>query len=244
MQWNWLSTPKLALAAMLLALVAGDSLARPGDRLFGRSRSNYSTPTYTQPTYTQPTYTQPVQPAQVTQPVQPGMQATQPVVQQPVVPQYTTTRRGLFGRRTQQVVQTPVQQYVPASPAAGTPTDNRQSFYPAPVGTQSLIEVRLPIANAEVNFDGTATTQTGANRLFITPALDAQRDNVYQVTARWTDNGNPVEQKREVKVTPGARVLVDFTQAQAQPPAAPPPAVVPPPAPLPGLEPPAPAQEP
>ena len=230
MQWNRLTTMKLALAGLLLALAAGDSLARPG--LFGRWR-NQSEPYYNnqsqyqyQPVQQVQGVQQPVQQVQGAQPMpaaQPQPVVQQPVVQQPVVqqqtaPQYTTTRRGLFGRRTQQVVQTPVQQTAPATGTTTTPNDNRQSFYPAPAGTQSFIEVRLPVADAQVNFNGTATTQSGNNRLFVTPALEAQRDNVYQVTARWTVNGAPVEQQREIKVAPGSRVVVDFTQAQAQQP--------------------------
>jgi len=94
------------------------------------------------------------------------------------------------------------------------PGTTRQSFYPVN-GQSAYIDVRVPVANAQVMFDGAATNQQGTNRLFVTPALNQQGNNTYEVEARWTgQDGNAVKQTRQVKVPPGARVLVDFTIQQ------------------------------
>jgi uncharacterized protein (TIGR03000 family) len=45
----------------------------------------------------------------------------------------------------------------------------------------------------------------------MTPPLQANQSYSYQVTARWMQNGRPVEQTRAVNVTPGEAVNVDFT---------------------------------
>ncbi len=141
---------------------------------------------------------------------QPTVQATQPVDQQPI----NNGRRGLFGRRTARnnstnygpVSMTPDQQVQPGT--------TRQSFYPAN-GQTALIDVRVPVANAQVTFDGAATRQQGLTRLFTTPARNPQGANSYEVKATWTGpDGKPVEQTRTVKVPPGARVLVDFNVQQ------------------------------
>jgi uncharacterized protein (TIGR03000 family) len=96
---------------------------------------------------------------------------------------------------------------------------NTTSFYYQP-GTQlgaavspnaALIDVRVP-PDAQVTFDGDATTQTGPNRVFSSPPLEAGKSYHYDVKARWTQNGRPVERTRRVDVRAGQRTTVDFTQ--------------------------------
>jgi uncharacterized protein (TIGR03000 family) len=73
----------------------------------------------------------------------------------------------------------------------------------------ALVEVRVP-RNAEVWFSGEKTNSTGREREFLTPELKDGKSYFYTIKARWTQNGQPVEQTRRVKVAPGAHVMVDF----------------------------------
>ena len=86
---------------------------------------------------------------------------------------------------------------------------------PAPASPESsaVVAVIVP-ADAELLFDGIATSQKGTTRSFTTPPLKVGRIFHYNIVARWKAAGKPVEQKREVNVTAGARVLVDFVKAQ------------------------------
>jgi uncharacterized protein (TIGR03000 family) len=78
-------------------------------------------------------------------------------------------------------------------------------------GRSALIDIRVP-PDARVTFDGDATAQTGPDRLFSSPPLDRGRAYHYTVTARWTQDGQPVERTRRVEVRAGQRSTVDFTQ--------------------------------
>jgi uncharacterized protein (TIGR03000 family) len=77
---------------------------------------------------------------------------------------------------------------------------------PAP----AMVTVVVP-PDAKVFFDGRPTTQGGSERLFQTPVLPYGRRFSYQVTARWNENGKSIEQTREIQVSAGAGVRVDFT---------------------------------
>jgi uncharacterized protein (TIGR03000 family) len=120
-------------------------------------------------------------------------------------PIYSSTgRSGLFGRR-RGGSDMPVNTVV-TTPGATT----RQAFY-GPGAQTALIDVRLPVATAEIFFNGARTNQTGISRLFVTPALDPQKDNTYEVKAKWIENGEQKERTETVKVPAGGRILVDFT---------------------------------
>jgi uncharacterized protein (TIGR03000 family) len=71
------------------------------------------------------------------------------------------------------------------------------------------ITILVP-ADAEVFFDGDPTTQKGAERRFFTPLLEVGKKYHYDVRARWTKNGQTVEQTRRVEVSGGGSVRVDF----------------------------------
>jgi|GEM_PF-3113946 uncharacterized protein (TIGR03000 family) len=86
----------------------------------------------------------------------------------------------------------------PVSPPLSQLTDNT-----------AKVEVRAP-AGAEVWFDGHATTQTGADRSFTSPALEPRQDYEYEVRAHWDADGKPVDQTRKVVVHAGDHVVVDF----------------------------------
>jgi uncharacterized protein (TIGR03000 family) len=75
--------------------------------------------------------------------------------------------------------------------------------------TKAQITVVVP-ADAELFFDGDATTQTGTERIFVTPPLKAGTTFHYNLVAKWKADGKLVEQKRTVDVTSGGRVRVNF----------------------------------
>jgi uncharacterized protein (TIGR03000 family) len=79
-----------------------------------------------------------------------------------------------------------------------------------PPGKTLVLEVRVP-KDAEVLVDGTKTTQTGTDRVFESPPLQGDGEVQYELTARWTENGKPVERKRVASGKPGDVVRVDLT---------------------------------
>lgn len=83
------------------------------------------------------------------------------------------------------------------------------------MNNQALITVRVP-PNAEVWFDDQKTSQTGSMRTFVTPPLDSDRNFVYHVRARWTENGRSVEKTRKYDVHPGDRVFAIFFNPRSQ----------------------------
>lgn len=90
-----------------------------------------------------------------------------------------------------------------ATPAYTVPANTRQAV---------MMTVMVPKADAEVFINDTATTSTGTERQFESPALDPAQKYHYTIRAQWMENGKRVEQKREVPVTAGQSVTVDFTK--------------------------------
>jgi uncharacterized protein (TIGR03000 family) len=76
------------------------------------------------------------------------------------------------------------------------------------------VEVRVA-SGAEVWFDGHATSQTGTDRSFTTPALESRQDYEYEVRAHWNADGKAVDQTRKVTVHAGDHVVVDFHRMDA-----------------------------
>jgi uncharacterized protein (TIGR03000 family) len=74
--------------------------------------------------------------------------------------------------------------------------------------TVAHLTVKAP-ADAQVWFNGQPTATTGAVRQFNSPPLAAGK-YIYDVRARWTKKGKEVTETKEVKVTPGSSVEVDF----------------------------------
>jgi uncharacterized protein (TIGR03000 family) len=87
-------------------------------------------------------------------------------------------------------------------PAAGMPAA------PSPPAPANVV-VQVP-ADAEVWFDGYKTRQTGARRTFTSPPLERGRTFTYEVKARWTQDGKPVERTQQVKVQGGETSEVEF----------------------------------
>jgi uncharacterized protein (TIGR03000 family) len=76
--------------------------------------------------------------------------------------------------------------------------------------------VRVPDPNAEIWFQDHQTRQRGTVRNFESADLQSGKNYTFHIKARWMQNGQPVEQTRDVQVQAGQRVNVDFTGAQAQ----------------------------
>ncbi len=84
------------------------------------------------------------------------------------------------------------------------------------VDDRALMQVLVP-ADAEVWFNGNPTTQRGEKRVFESTVLTPGHDYKYDIHARWTENGQTVDQTRTVVVHANARVGVDFNRAEPVP---------------------------
>jgi uncharacterized protein (TIGR03000 family) len=78
-----------------------------------------------------------------------------------------------------------------------------------------VVEARVP-AGAEIWFDGERTFQTGTDRVFTSPPLAPGLTYHYEVLARWTENGRPVQQAQRVAVRAGDRVRLIFPKPPVQ----------------------------
>jgi uncharacterized protein (TIGR03000 family) len=91
----------------------------------------------------------------------------------------------------------------------------RQSGYFMPDDTDTkrtapaYLDVRVPAA-AEVMVETEKTTQTGSRRTFVSPPISSGRNYVYEIKAKWMENGQPVERTRKVNIHAGEQVTVDF----------------------------------
>jgi uncharacterized protein (TIGR03000 family) len=93
---------------------------------------------------------------------------------------------------------------------------------------EAHITLNVP-PDAEVWFDGVKTQQAGPTREFVSPPLTPGQAYTYRVRARWTENGKPVEQERDIRVRANQQTVETFTAgapsraaaaAAAMPPAA------------------------
>jgi len=80
----------------------------------------------------------------------------------------------------------------------------------AAVGGCLVLSVKVPQPATEVFVDGKKTQQTGTDRIFESPPLEAGQNYRYTVTARWVERGQVVEVSRDVTGTAGEMVRVDF----------------------------------
>jgi uncharacterized protein (TIGR03000 family) len=74
------------------------------------------------------------------------------------------------------------------------------------------VTVKVP-AGAVLTFNGYRTTSAGTVREFDTPPLAPGR-YTYEVQARWQEDGHTVTQEKQVFVSPGARLELDFPVQQ------------------------------
>lgn len=81
---------------------------------------------------------------------------------------------------------------------------------PPPTPLTALLKVQVP-RDAEIWLEGRPMRSAGAVRHYRSPPLNPAKGYVYEVRARWTFDGKPVEDVRQVAIRAGAVVLVDFT---------------------------------
>jgi uncharacterized protein (TIGR03000 family) len=84
---------------------------------------------------------------------------------------------------------------------------------PTEVGSTARVRVRVP-EDAKLWFDGTETHQGGAERVFETPTLQTGKEYRYELKARWTEDGRPVERSKSVYVRAGRESVVDLTAGE------------------------------
>jgi uncharacterized protein (TIGR03000 family) len=82
--------------------------------------------------------------------------------------------------------------------------------------SSARVKVTVPNPGAQIWFDDTPTMQRGMERSYFTPPL--QQGGTYTVKVRWTDNGRPIEQQRQISVQPGQTATVDFRAESLQTP--------------------------
>jgi uncharacterized protein (TIGR03000 family) len=80
----------------------------------------------------------------------------------------------------------------------------------------ATIDVLVNDPDARVWVQGRETTSRGTERTFTSPGLESGYSYTYTVKARWTENGETLEAERQVTVSPGTRVTVDFTRGPAR----------------------------
>jgi uncharacterized protein (TIGR03000 family) len=83
---------------------------------------------------------------------------------------------------------------------------------------KAFVLVRLP-ADAVLTIDAAATVQTGPERLFVTPALEAGKSYRYTLKAAWKVNGQPHVESQEVVVQAGKQSVAEFGPKGADKPA-------------------------
>jgi uncharacterized protein (TIGR03000 family) len=95
-----------------------------------------------------------------------------------------------------------------ANPYSDRPTT---AVLPKIEGNNAVIHVRVPLALADVTFDGYQTSTTGMNRVFTTPELEPGKTYTYSVTANWSEGGLPRSVTKTVQVKAGESTTVDLS---------------------------------
>lgn len=120
--------------------------------------------------------------------------------------------------QVQSEAKTALPQVDPAAPAAVPPTRVDATVYvtaSARPDRAVLINAQLP-AQAEVWIGNQRMTQTGPERLYISPPLPKDKAYYYDMHARWLENGVPVERHQRVFFRPGDELNVSFlTQSES-----------------------------
>jgi uncharacterized protein (TIGR03000 family) len=89
---------------------------------------------------------------------------------------------------------------------------NGETAGPLPAGGKATIDVRVPVADAEVLFEGNSTHQNGPRRLFQSPMVEVGQTYFYKIRAKWKQpNGAVVDQEKTVGVRANETTVVDFT---------------------------------
>jgi uncharacterized protein (TIGR03000 family) len=73
----------------------------------------------------------------------------------------------------------------------------------------ATIRMHVP-SDARVWFEGGATSQSGADRTFVSPSLAPGREYVYHIRVQWDENGKPAEHNRDVTVHAGDQINLNI----------------------------------
>jgi uncharacterized protein (TIGR03000 family) len=88
-----------------------------------------------------------------------------------------------------------------------------------PSERSATIRVHLPFANAQLTVDDVPTRQSGVDRVFVSPPLEAGKNHVYTIKAVWQPNNYvTITRTRKVSVKAGQEVEADLRQADEQQP--------------------------
>jgi uncharacterized protein (TIGR03000 family) len=97
----------------------------------------------------------------------------------------------------------------PMPPADGPPLGPPPARTPPPPNFARVL-VHVP-PEAHLWFEGTETRQDGSERTFRSPPLDPDRHYLYDLKARWWEDGKPVVKSRTIIVRAGQVTNVDMT---------------------------------
>lgn len=97
-------------------------------------------------------------------------------------------------------------------------TQIRDSYYPATQAPQTFanLKVLVPSADTKVWFENQPTKQTGMDRVFESPSLDANHNYTYTIKAQWMANGKKVDRERVVNVQAGQNLTVNFRETAGE----------------------------
>ncbi len=92
---------------------------------------------------------------------------------------------------------------------AATPAEPQPAASRSPADNRARITLMVP-EDARVWFEGKKTTATGTVREFRSPPLDPGSRYSYTVRVSWRQKGEEMTQTRDVVVTAGANVALNF----------------------------------
>lgn len=82
-------------------------------------------------------------------------------------------------------------------------------YAPSAATTTARLDIQVP-PDADVYIEGQKMKQTGPRRSFVSPALEAGQQYVYNIKATWTQNGETVSDEKQVNVQAGDRQSIIF----------------------------------
>jgi uncharacterized protein (TIGR03000 family) len=103
---------------------------------------------------------------------------------------------------------------------SGPRPNTQYSFYPDTTQLSNPNDagfiVRVPDANAEVWFQDHKTQQGGTVRRYESDNLDPNQTYTFHIRARWMQNGQQMDQTRDVQARAGQNMTVDFTNQASE----------------------------
>ncbi|HEY2910084.1 MAG TPA: TIGR03000 domain-containing protein [Gemmataceae bacterium] len=84
---------------------------------------------------------------------------------------------------------------------------------PPPLAERSCLylSLKVPQPTAEIIVGGIKTLQTGTDRLYESPPLEAGKEYAYEITARWVEGGATIERKKRAVGKPGEVIRLDLS---------------------------------